>query len=64
MKCQFEETPENVQVVAVLRNDAGATVGGDATSVERLRCEEGSAFSIDTLARIPGATKVEVFANL
>lgn len=62
--CDFEESPEYVQVVAVLRDDAGDIVGGEIDILEDVRCDDGSPFEAQTLSRIRNATKAEAYASL
>lgn len=64
IRSSFEADQENVEVVAVYRNSAGAIVGGDFTFVDLVPGEGQSTFEVNTFVTFGDLAQTEMYADL
>lgn len=61
LKCTFDVDQENVEIIAILRDAKDRIVGGESTYVDKVRCDKGTPFSIETFGRLGKAKSAEVY---
>jgi hypothetical protein len=61
LSCDFAEDQEDVEIVAILRDSNKKVIGGESTYVDKVRCEAGTPFEIETLGRMGKAKSANVY---